>query len=291
MCGEKPVEHGTPRPAKGSPPRMRGKECLLGSTPNPFGITPACAGKSHPGGSRKLLQRDHPRVCGEKKVAMLLQAAVSGSPPRMRGKVKDALLDCPQRGITPAYAGKSHLRKPYCELPRDHPRVCGEKASNSPIRDFLMGSPPRMRGKVSELRSQNEAAGITPAYAGKSRARRTASSTSWDHPRVCGEKFLAPWPLPMMLGSPPRMRGKGPDPAGCSTHTGITPAYAGKSMGEGFLQARKGDHPRVCGEKPFLFYGGSSDSGSSPRVRGKVFGRVRCYRAVGITPACAGKSR
>ena len=47
----------------------------------------------------------------------------------------------------------------------------------------------------------------------------------------------------------------------------------------------------MCGEKPFLFYGGSSDSGSSPRVRGKVFGRVRCYRAVGITPACAGKRR
>ena len=161
---------------------------------------------------------------------MLLQAAVSGSPPRMRGKVKDALLDCPQRGITPAYAGKRGIKL-------------------------------------------------------------SIASMIWDHPRVCGEKFLAPWPLPMMLGSPPRMRGKGPDPAGCSTHTGITPAYAGKSMGEGFLQARKGDHPRVCGEKPFLFYGGSSDSGSSPRVRGKVFGRVRCYRAVGITPACAGKSR
>ena len=57
------------------------------------------------------------------------------------------------------------------------------------------------------------------------------------------------------------------------------------------MALHKRDHPRVCGEKPFLFYGGSSDSGSSPRVRGKVFGRVRCYRAVGITPACAGKSR
>ena len=126
---------------------MRGKVLAALGAYIADGITPAYAGKSLSMLLRSGLLRDHPRVCGEKKVAMLLQAAVSGSPPRMRGKVKDALLDCPQRGITPAYAGKSHLRKPYCELPRDHPRVCGEKASNSPIRDFLMGSPPRMRGK------------------------------------------------------------------------------------------------------------------------------------------------
>ena len=169
--------------------------------------------------------------------------------------------------------------------------MCGEKCATRWQKPKALGSPPRMRGKGIQLTHKGLLDGITPAYAGKRGIKLSIASMIWDHPRVCGEKFLAPWPLPMMLGSPPRMRGKGPDPAGCSTHTGITPAYAGKSMGEGFLQARKGDHPRVCGEKPFLFYGGSSDSGSSPRVRGKVFGRVRCYRAVGITPACAGKSR
>ena len=48
-------------------------------------------------------------------------------------------------------------------------------------------------------------------------------------------------------------------------------------------------NPRVGGEKPFLFYGGSSDSGSPPRGRGKDFhtGFFQCR--IGITPAWAGK--
>ena len=45
------------------------------------------------------------------------------------------------------------------------------------------------------------------------------------------------------------------------------------------------------GEKPFLFYGGSSDSGSPPRGRGKVAAGVRLAAAQGITPAWAGKSQ
>ena len=43
------------------------------------------------------------------------------------------------------------------------------------------------------------------------------------------------------------------------------------------------------GEKPFLFYGGSSDSGSPPRGRGKDEGVTETDVSVGITPAWAGK--
>ena len=208
----------------------------------------------------------------------------------MRGK--DGVNDSAQAvtGITPAYAGKSAWRCSGIVPCWDHPRVCGEKLPCVHLTVQRLGSPPRMRGKERLLGSAPNPFGITPAYAGKRTIPQRPTPTWRDHPRVCGEKFLAPWPLPMMLGSPPRMRGKGPDPAGCSTHTGITPAYAGKSMGEGFLQARKGDHPRVCGEKPFLFYGGSSDSGSSPRVRGKADEGFLVLRHHGITPAYAGKS-
>ena len=44
------------------------------------------------------------------------------------------------------------------------------------------------------------------------------------------------------------------------------------------------------GEKPFLFYGGSSDSGSPPHGRGKVVLHCSVLLDVGITPAWAGKS-
>ena len=44
------------------------------------------------------------------------------------------------------------------------------------------------------------------------------------------------------------------------------------------------------GEKPFLFYGGSSDSGSPPHGRGKVGPVIQLRACAGITPAWAGKS-
>ncbi len=43
------------------------------------------------------------------------------------------------------------------------------------------------------------------------------------------------------------------------------------------------------GEKPFLFYGGSSDSGSPPHGRGKAELVIVRGIAAGITPAWAGK--
>ena len=53
--------------------------------------------------------------------------AVTGSPPRMRGK---AIGPCAGRvavGITPAHAGKSESAPLVSMVCRDHPRVCGEK--------------------------------------------------------------------------------------------------------------------------------------------------------------------
>ena len=50
------------------------------------------------------------------------------------------------------------------------------------------------------------------------------------------------------------------------------------------------DHPRVCGEKSFPGEERTPESGSPPRVRGKVFpGQFKSLQ-LGITPACAGKS-
>ena len=51
------------------------------------------------------------------------------------------------------------------------------------------GSPPRMRGKDHGLQHIAPDAGITPACAGKSQLVKAFQRRSWDHPRVCGEKF------------------------------------------------------------------------------------------------------
>ena len=70
-------------------------------------ITPAYAGKSPGDENRQDAARDHPRVCGEKKIANSDELAVEGSPPRMRGKVLKNRVKSGQPRITPAYAGKS----------------------------------------------------------------------------------------------------------------------------------------------------------------------------------------
>ena len=72
---------------------------------------------------------------------------------------------------------------------------------------------------------------------------------------------------------------------------GITPAYAGKSPYPVALTLSGGDHPRVCGEKIQGFADGCPDSGSPPRMRGKVGGTSGLANGTRITPAYAGKRK
>ena len=131
---------------------------------------------------------------------------------------------------------------------------------------------------------------ITPAYAGKSHHSRSGSAARRDHPRVCGEKTMACSILRPMRGSPPRVRGKARDGAVHILELGITPAYAGKSGGLPCRVHRRGDHPRVCGEKFERSDPRFPSRESPPRMRGKAIFSSGSSGLVGITPACAGKS-
>ena len=110
----------------GSPPRVRGKRSNQARLSIPCRITPACAGKTTTPCKAIAPQRDHHRVCGENFVIHYLVTSFLGSPPRVRGK---RAIDkrCPEQArITPACAGKTHGLLHLLDLPRDHPRVCGE---------------------------------------------------------------------------------------------------------------------------------------------------------------------
>ena len=153
---------------EGSPPRMRGKDHGLQHIAPDAGITPACAGKRNSWAVHWTIQRDHPRVCGEKCLIASHTFSKWGSPPRVRGKVKSYLNIAGATRITPACAGKSANSSSSSGAPWDHPRVCGEKAAASSKAHKVIGSPPRMRGKVCAAGECNLKAGITPACAGKS---------------------------------------------------------------------------------------------------------------------------
>ena len=148
----------------------------------------------------------------------------------MRGKGPQHLPPALQNGITPAYAGKSFGSFCFLSFRQDHPRVCGEKQAAVALPQPVLGSPPRMRGKVV-LSSENPLCrGITPAYAGKSRSSARPHHSHRDHPRVCGEKCSSVRSASHRRGSPPRVRGKVCDLTIIRVHHGITPAYAGKRL-------------------------------------------------------------
>ena len=212
----------------GSPLHVRGKAPYKPLIHRVIGITPAYAGKSITSCPVRTAGKDHPRVCGEKSTSFACNAAMSGSPPRVRGKGCSGSCPCESAGITPAYAGKRPITADRYALAGDHPRVCGEKWINARCGIRTRGSPPRMRGKAGHGVEGGQHLGITPAYAGK-----RVSSIKWqwktrDHPRVCGEKVVAGRVQTAAKGSPPRMRGKAGQRRRHFRNTGITPAYAGK---------------------------------------------------------------
>ena len=132
---------------------------------------------------------------------------------------------------------------------RDHPRVCGEKLEALANLAYMMGSPPRVRGKDGGDSPDAKMFGITPAYAGKSSLLLKMRAVRWDHPRVCGEKGQRQAGQYTKVGSPPRVRGKANGAKLEVFRVGITPAYAGKSAVHSEATPNNRDHPRVCGEK------------------------------------------
>ena len=86
---------------------MRGKGRVFCHAVSVDRITPAYAGKSHTVFPFAHVKEDHPRLCGEKALAILLAIGKLGSPPPMRGKEMPLGQGVLHFRITPAYAGKS----------------------------------------------------------------------------------------------------------------------------------------------------------------------------------------
>ena len=128
-CGENlspPVLSAT---IVGSPPRMRGKQPILGINVHAVRITPADAGKTRASIYAFCDCKDHPRGCGENATLRQPIGATRGSPPRMRGKLS-ATPHCRIQGrITPAGAGKTIYYLIAGHLTWDHPRRCGENVA------------------------------------------------------------------------------------------------------------------------------------------------------------------
>ena len=169
------------------------------------------------------------------------------------------------------------------------PRICGEKQRRAMGRSSERGTPPRARGKESQVFALSVSKGNTPACAGKSPFFDNAVRATRDHPRACGEKIIEHIPGITLPGSPPRVRGKDSLILQSLKLTGITPARAGKRRQTcnfgctawdhparagkrticGMRSTACRDHPRACGKKEHRPLRKHPSPGSPPRVRGK----------------------
>ena len=154
---------------------------------------------------------------------------LSGSPPRMRGKRQNTDKTNKRTGITPADAGKTSDRYSRRRHGKDHPRGCGENRLHEGCLVVLLGSPPRMRGKLHVCGKRQQHLRITPADAGKTLYVFGLNDVGEDHPRGCGENSPFAVATRFLTGSPPRMRGKHLHRRDDVRYTRITPADAGKT--------------------------------------------------------------
>ena len=168
-------------------------------------------------------------MCGKNTDTFGFASSMIGSPPRVREKRPIITNGIACIGITPACAGKTPITPHICQPRRDHPRVCGKNDDLFGDIAKFVGSPPRVREKLSSSRRSDTSYGITPACAGKTLLNFFNYVVYQDHPRVCGKNFMLKTAKLKGEGSPPRVREKLSLEPQKLVVARITPACAGKT--------------------------------------------------------------
>ena len=270
---------------------MRGTLSRSTGNSTSSGIIPADAGNTRDVNVQNKLGKDHPRGCGEHGDLFLLQIAIPGSSPRMRGTRSRALHRGHVARIIPADAGNTCPVFPIHSQHRDHPRGCGEHATRPPSKDRPPGSSPRMRGTQCKKVSSYMPFGIIPADAGNTLGQNWRTLIKKDHPRGCGEHTAYHMAKAYNWGSSPRMRGTPLDGVVVHVVVGIIPADAGNTKSRLVPEQPRKDHPRGCGEHQPGQFAMAFERGSSPRMRGTRHDDRRIIWDVRIIPADAGNTK
>ena len=138
-----------------------------------YGITPAYAGKTGNENLRLFQTEDHPRLRGKDRYFNNFIITCRGSPPLTRERRDYSRRNAHKSGITPAYAGKTHLTSSVAPYVGDHPRLRGKDCIIYLLLVFVWGSPPLTRERLHLLFLFSMILRITPAYAGKTSATST----------------------------------------------------------------------------------------------------------------------
>ena len=143
---------GAARPDRRDHPRTCGEHDIV-----VVGLLAQWGSSPHMRGTRSFpynigeMQWDHPRTCGEHTFEPYRVPVKMGSSPHMRGTPRPPPRRTARPGIIPAHAGNTLVKYLLSEMPKDHPRTCGE---HTPVRSndpSVSGSSPHMRGTHFEI--------------------------------------------------------------------------------------------------------------------------------------------
>ena len=161
----------------GSSPRVRGTRLWWFSCSVLLGIIPACAGNTNRVAVRRPAWRDHPRVCGEHALLMILSTGSAGSSPRVRGTRTHETYSRWEVGIIPACAGNTKRTRPWPAEAGIIPACAGNTGSSLVRWVRSSGSSPRVRGTLPRPVHRADHEGIIPACAGNTGSRMRGSVT------------------------------------------------------------------------------------------------------------------
>ena len=155
---------------------------------------------------------------------------VFGSSPRVRGKLAGHMLSTVLLRIIPARAGQTATGHPAYLATPDHPRACGANTIRRVQARLLLGSSPRVRGKLIIRLWVALVIRIIPARAGQTLGGSLENNSKPDHPRACGANIGVDVSDTLGGGSSPRVRGKLCMKHGSRLRTRIIPARAGQTV-------------------------------------------------------------
>ena len=170
-------------------------------------IIPACAGNTVKSCHFFVINKDHPRLCGEYHYKPTDYESTQRSSPPVRGIPMERCISSPPERIIPACAGNT------CHLERmkifawDHPRLCGEYTLLALTKTIASGSSPPVRGILEQQISLSDYGRIIPACAGNTLSPGLQLFRVADHPRLCGEYDSEASAMNDEAGSSPPVRG------------------------------------------------------------------------------------
>ena len=171
-----------------------------------------------------------------------------------------------------------------------HPRSRGENELIGKSFQFIQGSSPLTRGKLSRVACGRGVDGLIPAHAGKTPPCVVITEATPAHPRSRGENRAAVALRSGMTGSSPLTRGKPGWALSRVSMVGLIPAHAGKTRHPLVVAGTSPAHPRSRGENSLLLSAPCGASGSSPLTRGKHRPVKDVITLTRLIPAHAGKT-